>query len=44
MLAANMGHPSRLTLVTRSGKEIPAKEFLGEEKLAFLWKQIQSQK
>jgi len=44
MLAANIGQFPTLTLVTKSGKEIPAKEFLGEEKLALLWKQVQSQK
>ena len=44
MLAANIGKVSRLTLMTKSGKEIPAKAFLGAEKLALLWKQVQSQK
>jgi len=44
MLAANMGQASTLTLMTKSGKEIPAKAFLGEEKLALLWKEVQAQK
>ena len=38
MLAAKMGQDSTLTLVTKSGKKIPAKEVMSNEKLALLWK------
>ncbi|MFQ5597534.1 MAG: hypothetical protein ACE5GK_05730, partial [Nitrospiria bacterium] len=40
MLAANIGQSSLLTLVTKSGKAVPAKEVMDEEKLALLWKQV----
>ncbi len=44
MLATNMGQASRLILMTKSGKEIPAKALLGKEELALLWMQVQAQK
>ncbi|MBN4054613.1 hypothetical protein JYT87_02780 [Nitrospira defluvii] len=44
MLAAKFGQPSTLTLVTKSGKEIPAKEVMNEKQFVLLWKEVVIQK